>query len=82
MTCYRVVLGGARSHGHDWRAAERACRAVGLGRDQKVRWRGNLASLPNEETSESVVSLLHQNDPTVGVWVSILGQNIFKYVLE
>ncbi|KAL5103276.1 C-type lectin lectoxin-Phi1 [Taenia crassiceps] len=68
VTCYRVVLGGARSHGHDWRAAERACRAVALSRDHNVWWRGNLASLPDEETSDDVVSLLQQNDSTVGVW--------------
>eukprot|EP00108_Taenia_solium_P011692 TsM_000268500 transcript=TsM_000268500 gene=TsM_000268500 len=67
VTCYRMVLGGARFHGHDWRAAERACRAVALGRDQKVRWRGNLASLPDEETSDLVVSLLQQ-DSRVGAW--------------
>ncbi|KAH9278705.1 hypothetical protein ECG_08671 [Echinococcus granulosus] len=68
VVCYRVVLGGARSHGHDWRAAERACRAVALGGDQKVRWRGNLASLPNKETSDDVIALLQQNAFTVGIW--------------
>ncbi|VDM32633.1 unnamed protein product [Hydatigera taeniaeformis] len=68
VTCYRVVLGGARSHGHDWRAAERACRAVSSGMEQKVRWRGNLASLPNEGTAEDVMSLLLRNDSTMGIW--------------
>ncbi|VDL59560.1 unnamed protein product [Hymenolepis diminuta] len=67
VTCYRVRLGGLRSHGHDWRMAERACRRTVSVSDQTNRWHGHLASIPNKAVSDDIISLLQKNDYVVGI---------------
>ncbi|KAM7533891.1 hypothetical protein Aperf_G00000112175 [Anoplocephala perfoliata] len=66
-TCFRVILGGSRSHSHDWRMSERACRQSAASSDEKGQWQGHLASLPNRTIFDDVINLLQKNDFVAGV---------------
>ncbi|VDD78360.1 unnamed protein product [Mesocestoides corti] len=68
VTCYRVVLGGVRSHTHDWRTAERTCRQVSAAGDASSRWVGHLASLPIASISDEVLSVLRQRGIETGIY--------------
>nr|CDS32676.1 lymphocyte antigen 75 [Hymenolepis microstoma] len=80
VRCYRVRHGGLRSHGHDWRMAERACRRVVSVTGQKNRWEGHLASIANETISQEIISLLQGNGYAVGI--SEIGNNLPVHMLK
>ena len=72
VICYSLFLGGPRSHGHDWREAERSCRKMAVIRDQSSTWRGHLVSLPNKDIYDDVISLLQRNDIEAGILVRLI----------
>ncbi|VDO15064.1 unnamed protein product [Rodentolepis nana] len=80
VRCYSVRHGGLRSHGHDWRMAERACRRIVSVSGQTNRWEGHLASIANGIVFEEIISLLHKNGYIAGI--SKIGNNLPVHMLK